>query len=284
MRVLGLDLEGMNVDIKKGVNTKLDRITEIGAVLWDWEKKQPLKMFSHLIDEDDRPDITEENTAITGITEEMLEEFGVAGVGVADVLKQLSSLMLKADYIMAHNGGNHLRPNEGYDYQMLKATFDRHKVPWPETVWIDTLTDLEFPEHILRHTKGRKDMMSLEHAHGFINPFPHRAVTDVLSMLKIASNYGIERMFTLANSPMATLVWATGYPPRGSSPEVMAKFEKDKETARTNRFFWQPDAKEWTKRVKKLHIEEGLYASIELDFTTREDKVLEQPEDDVCPF
>ena len=46
MRVLGLDLEGMNVDIKKGVNTKLDRITEIGAVLWDWEKKQPLKMFS----------------------------------------------------------------------------------------------------------------------------------------------------------------------------------------------------------------------------------------------
>ena len=43
--------------------------------------------------------------------------------------------------------------------------------------------------------------MALEHYHGFLNPFPHRAVTDVMSMLKIASQYDLDRMADLAKLP-----------------------------------------------------------------------------------
>ena len=50
--ILGIDLEGMNEDLVfSGVNTKVDRVTEVGAVLWDFDAKKPLQIMSELIDE-----------------------------------------------------------------------------------------------------------------------------------------------------------------------------------------------------------------------------------------
>lgn len=254
MRVLGLDLEGMNVDITKGVQTKTDRVTEIGAVLWQWETKTPLEMMSQLVAEPDCPTITEENTRITGITNEMVTEFGASP---AESAEKLAALMNKADYIMAHNGGSQIRPTSGYDYQMLKAMYERYAMKMPETPWIDTLTDLEFPEEILIHTKGRRDMMSLEHAHGFINPFPHRAVTDVLAMMKIASNYDIERMVVMSRSPVVELIWSMPYPNFRAPQSEKDAFEAGKALAKKNAFRWNADAKEWVRETKLLVLQEG---------------------------
>jgi len=267
MRVLGLDLEGMNVDIKKGVQVNVDRITEIGAVLWDWDQKAPLEMLSKLVAEPDCPHITEDNTRITGITNEMVAEFGANPSVVAD---ELANLMEKADCIMAHNGGSFIRPTDGYDYQMLMAFYSRYGKVMPNKVWIDTLTDLEFPEEILTHTKGGKSMLVLEHAHGFINPFPHRAVTDVLAMLKIASRYDINRMALLAQSPVVELVWSRPYPGYRASPKEKIAFEEGKEFAKSNGFRWNPDNKEWVLKAKQVLLNEGLRESLGgFDYTIR---------------
>lgn len=265
MRVLGLDLEGMNVDIRKGVQVNTDRITEIGAVLWDWDSKTPLQMMSNLVAEPDCPRITEENTRITGITNEMTAEFGMDPVEAAT---KLTHLMREADCIMAHNGGSETRPTDGYDYQMLKAFYSRYGIEMPRKLWVDTLTDLEFPQDILTHTKGGKSMLVLEHAHGFINPFPHRAVTDVLAMLKIASNYSIDRMAEIAMSPVVELRWQRPYPNYRASQEEKDSFNEAKDFVRAHGFRWNAEAKFWALKTRKILLDEGLCEQLDgLDYT-----------------
>lgn len=253
--VLGLDLEGMNENIKKGINLQVDRVTEVGAVLFDWETKMPVKMQSELINEPDRLPISEENTKITGITEDMLLNWGAGDrEGIRSILQQTSNLMLKADCIMAHNCGSALNPRVGYDYQMLRELFWRYKVPMPETLWVNTLHDLEFPEDVLGTTRGALSMMALEYAHGFINPFPHRAVTDVLALLKIASKYDIEAMLERAKSPIVELQWSLPYPHWKAPQEEKDYFEEQKAKASAAKFWWQPERKLWTKAVKECDI------------------------------
>jgi DNA polymerase-3 subunit epsilon len=243
--ILGLDLEGMNRDlVYSGVDVKTDRVTEIGAVLWDWEKQQPVKIFSELINEVDHLPITKEIEELTGISDDLLEKWGAKGTLIHEKLQELAGLFDKADAIMAHNG-------TGYDIPMLEAMFARYDMKMPEKIWIDTMTDIKFP----RLMTGRS-MALLEHAHGFINPFPHRAVTDVLSMLKIASQYDGERIMKLASSPKVTLVAALNAPDWKNKAAVK-EFNEVKNKVAKSRFKWDPSKKQWTKEVHKVLLDEG---------------------------
>jgi DNA polymerase III subunit epsilon len=260
MIILGLDLEGMNEDITKGVNLEKDRITEVGVVAWDWEEQSPVRIISELIDEEDRLSITEENTAITGITDRALEKYGMKGEAITEFYEKLAEAISDSDAVMAHNGGGPTRPGKGYDYQMLKASFERHGIVMPGTPWIDTLTDCELPKDILQASRGARSMMALEYAHGFINPFPHRAVTDVLAMLKIFARYSIEDMLLYANSPEIELKANFSYPyTRGVGAEqaarMMEEFEAIKNAVKKSGFYFNPETKEWTKSIKKLSVE-----------------------------
>ena len=188
--ILGIDLEGMNQDLaNSGLNLKVDRVIEIGAVLWDWQLGQPIKVLTELIDEPDRLEISKEVFEITGISEAMLKKYGKGGETVSAVLNNLRELIREADFLMAHNA-------KGYDRPMLQAIYQRYGMELPDKVWIDTMSDIEYPLKI----KSRS-MAMLEYSHGFINPFPHRAFTDALAMLKVAHNYDLERMIVLAKSP-----------------------------------------------------------------------------------
>ena len=174
--ILGIDLEGINKDLlNQGVDVKTDRVIEVGAVLWDWNLSQPVKMISELIDEPDRLKISEEVEELTGLNDQILSDWAFKGEEIRTFLVQLTKTMEKADYCMAHN-------SIGYDQPMLEAMFKRYDLEMPNKPWINTLSDIEFPKRMKFHS-----MAMLEHSHGFINPFPHRALTDVLSMLKIAS-------------------------------------------------------------------------------------------------
>ncbi len=243
--ILGIDLEGINEDlIESGVNLSVDRVIEIGAVLWDCEHKIPVRIFSELIDEPDRLTINEDVQELTGLSDEILERFGKKRAEIPEVLRALARLMGEADYLMAHNA-------KVYDRPMLEELFKRHGVSMPEKVWIDTMTDIEFPKRI-----SLRSMAILEHSHGFINPFPHRAVTDVLAMLKVASHYSIERMAKLAKSPMAIIVAQLDTPNWKNKAEVDA-FNKLKNKVARARFKWNPQDKIWSKQVHQVLIEEG---------------------------
>jgi DNA polymerase-3 subunit epsilon len=248
--VLGIDLEGINEDINSGVNIKKDRVIEIGAVLWDWTLAQPVQFISDLINEPDRLPISEEVANLTGISEELLEEWGLKGESIHASLHRLAALMDKADYFMAHNAHQ-------YDLPMLEGMFKRYDLQMPEKPWIDTLNDIEFPSKI----NGRS-MALLEHGHGFVNPFPHRAMTDVLSMLKIASQYPLTRMVKLATSPMVTIA-ASLSAPNWKDQEDVERFNKIKNKVARSRFRWNPSDKTWIKTIHQVLIDEG---KINFDF------------------
>jgi len=90
--VLGVDTE------TTGLDCTVDRITEIGAVLYDWNPGIPLRIFSVLVIPE-KP-IPEEVMKVNGITEAMIENYGVLE---EDALRELSTLICEADYLMAHN-------------------------------------------------------------------------------------------------------------------------------------------------------------------------------------
>jgi DNA polymerase-3 subunit epsilon len=251
MLILGIDLEGINEALTfKGVNTKVDRVTEIGAVLWDTRINLPVKIYSELIKEKDMLPLTEEVIDLTGIDHQLLDEWGLEGEQIKMALERLALIMKKADYFMAHNGAN-------YDRPMLTAMFERYGLTIPEKVWIDTQNDIEYPKR-----QTHKSMAALEHSHGFINPFPHRAVTDVLSMLKIASHYDYNRMAKIASAPKIKIV-ASLRAPNWKDAVQVEKFNLIKNKVARSGFKWDGNAKEWFKIVSKVHIDEG---SLNYDF------------------
>lgn len=251
--VLGIDLEGVNIDLVfSGLDLKRDRVTEIGAALWDWEMGQPVMMYSQLINEKDRIKISPELEELTGISEDMLELYAIQHDGIKEELLRFQKLVEKADYLMAHNA-------KGYDKPMLHALYNRFGLELPKKVWIDTFTDMELPNKF-----RQRSLAMLEHGHGFVNPFPHRALTDVLSMLKVAYHYPLDRMVALAESPVIKIIADLSAPNWRNRDEVEV-FNKIKNKVSKARFKWNPDNKTWYKEVQKILLDEG---NLNYDFDT----------------
>jgi len=240
MRVLGIDLETTGVDFEK------DRIIEIGLVLWDTDLKIPLRMSSQLIDEPGHPKIDSDNVPAL-ITDEMVKEFGISmnDSRKVDLLFDfIIGLCKEARYIVAQNGNK-------FDKIMLKKFFDRYSKDFPDILWLDTRTDIEYPVHC--HSKN---LIYLAAFHGFVNPFPHRALFDIMTMLKLLDNYDIDEIIERMESPEVTL-------------RACVTFDT-KELAKAEGFSWSefPDcpyrgSKIWYKIIKECDVTDEWIDSLE---------------------
>jgi DNA polymerase-3 subunit epsilon len=240
MRVLGLDFE------TTGLDTTKDRIIEVGAVLWDVEQKLPLRIVSDIVSDHLTPPLPAEIVKLTGLTDAIIEEFGIH---TSDSLLNLEELSKKADFIVAHNG-------EGFDRPLLLTEIGRFNATGPTTPvdttdwnikklpWIDTKTDLPFAEE---PQSRRLNHLAMDQ--GFINPFQHRAVFDVLTMLRVMSQYPIADILAFQAIPFVTL-------------RAVVSFD-DKQKAKDLRYMWEQAGdkkypKWWVKRVKKNLLEKEI--------------------------
>lgn len=227
MLLLGLDLEtggAFNGPAEENF------ITEIGLVLWDTEFRQPVDLLSLLL-KSDQP-LSEEAAEYTGITQELLDRHGKP----LDIrtLQPVARMMEKADFIVAHNGRDFDRP-------LLVAAFERYKLPMPAKQWLDTLHDVDYPRNCVS-----KNLTYLAGFHGMVNPFPHRAVTDVLTMLTILGRYDLEAVIAASRQPWMVV-------------QAMVSFE-DKDKAKAKGFRWENEAgrsykKCWVKRIREDRLE-----------------------------
>lgn len=218
MLLLGLDLETGGE-----FNIPLDRnfIIEIGMVLWDTDFAQPVELYSTLLD-NDQP-TSPEAAEYTGISDELLKRHGAKPD--IRVLNPVKALMNKADFIVAHNGRDFDRP-------LMEAFFARQSHKMPAKNWLDTLYDVDYP----RNCKSR-NLTYLAGFHGILNSFPHRAVTDVLTMLTILSRYDIEAVIASAKCPRLVV-------------KAEVSFD-NREKAKAKRFNWEsPGGKEGLKYPK----------------------------------
>lgn len=225
MLLLGIDVE------TTGLSPKDDSIIELGAVLYDTKYEAPVAMLSALLKYPDTKPLEPVITKITGICDEMLKEHGqLAG----NTLENFMHLVEQADYLVAHN--------VPFDKSFLEvfvvlngACEDDDNLMSKH--WIDTSVDLPIDKELCRHT----NLLYLAAYHGIINPFSHRAVTDVLTMLQVLSKYDIDTVIGRSKSP-AFKIWCTpGF--------------HGKDAPKAAGFRYNPEDKSWFKNVKEYDLD-----------------------------
>lgn len=208
MIVLGVDLETTGLDVGQC------EIIEIGAVLWDWRRHRPVKIFSELIHCE--VPIPTEISALTGIDAQDVELWGVP---LLDGLVAVHDLAQQAQFLVGHNG-----------LQFDRLFFERAWIQHPSTrvhlEWIDTTCDLPLAKSI----QTRK-LSYLAAEMGFLNPFAHRSLFDVLTMLKVLSRFEPDEVLRMQSSPLKRIVAQVSY--------------EDRELAKGQGFRWDPKQKHW---------------------------------------
>lgn len=229
MRIALLDLE------TTGLDPATCRITEVGAIVYDTDRRAILQTVDHLCELPPRVEIPASVVELNGITEADCEEFGHP---LPDVLLGLGRLCAahRVDWLCGHN----LRR---FDREFLSAEIGR-MVAVPGEIKalltlpvIDTKEDLPFASSV---TSTR--LVHLAAEHGFVNPFPHRALFDVVTTLRLLQAYPLDVVLARAASPTVT-VYAHALP-----------FDR-KDEAKNLRFYWDAAAKLWKKDLKEMELE-----------------------------
>jgi DNA polymerase III subunit epsilon len=213
MLITGVDFE------TTGLDCKVDRIIEIGAVLWDTDRQIPLKMLSCFVDPE--RDISPEITEITGITGREIASFAMSE---GESLENLYRLEANGEFLMAHNAE--------FDRGFYNEASIRSGVMDESTRWLCSKNDVAYPEKITT-----RNLRHLAAEHGFLNPFSHRAVFDVLTMFKVVSCYKIEDIIARAAQPTVYV-------------QAIVSFD-EKEKAKARGYYWHGPTKAWWRSFKE---------------------------------
>lgn len=221
MIVAGIDFETTSVD------PETCHPTEFALILWDSDTAEIVESTSFLLTVPETVPI--DNSEITGITRHMVD---TAGYSWSKVEGRMLDRLNFADYLMAHN--------IAFDRTILKRVINWKNYygekPFNDEHWIDTMTDVPYPPHI-----RTRSLPYLAAEHGFVNPFPHRALFDVATMIKIAGLYDFDEILKYANSPN---LWI----------RATVSFD-DKQLAKDRHFRWDPTNKLWVKQVKEMNLD-----------------------------
>ena len=227
--VLGFDFE------TTGLNTDEDRILEVGAVLWDWNEKKPVSIYSALVWEPGQK-ISEPGAQDTHHIE--LDDLKKYAVTPQVALTNFVKMMDDAEAIMGHNALE-------FDSPLFRAEAARISLDYPDIPVIDTKLDLPLDKKVHESIK----LIFLAATHGFLNPFPHNAVSDTLTMCKIASEYDFDTVLQRSKSPAVTLYMDA----KGKFDEAMNKL------ARAAGFRWHAKPVGlWMKTIKEIDIEKEM--------------------------
>lgn len=221
MLLLGLDLETSGLDPEK------DRVLEIGLAHWDVERRRAVRQMDALV----KPEIEipeerwRELEPIHGIRREDVEKYGRESSEAIRIINQWGA---NADFVVAHNGTS-------FDKKFIDAWGKREwGIPIQGWRWIDTRLDV--PEPLTG------SLVCIAAKNGFLNPFPHQALSDVLTMLRILDGFDIPKVIERAKIPNV-LVAALGLP-----------FER-KDEAKNRGYYWAPELKQWRKAMKACDVE-----------------------------
>lgn len=218
MLFCGLDFE------TSGLIATQDRITEIGWVIYDPLAKKPLSIHSELVWDKSYPPLTNFITELTGITNSDLEKYGIEP---KEAIGTLLADIKKCTHVVAHNAP--------FDKSFLHHEQVRQgRIPI-DVPWIDTSKDVPYPKNITT-----RKLVHLAAEHGFVNPMAHRAVTDVLTMLKILGSYDAQEVINWSISPTVKI-------------KAMVTRE-NKDLAKERGYRWDSPSVAWFKEIKEFQL------------------------------
>lgn len=215
MKICALDSETTGLDPKKDV------VTEWGLALYDTDIKAPVRISGFLVRGGGF--ISEEITRITGINQAMLDAYGYEP---ATALKAIASFANQADYFLAHNAP--------FDKSFLAASDSTLANSKP---WLDSRTDL--PE--VAYMKGKSASLRYMCADHNFTYEAHRAVNDVLAMLRLVSMYDLDTVIERSKIPNVLV-------------RAVVSFD-DRLLAKERGYFWSPELKQWRRAMKADQVE-----------------------------
>jgi DNA polymerase III epsilon subunit-like protein len=215
MILFAFDLETTGLDFVK------DRPIEVGAILWSTGQRKCVESQGFLVKSD--VPVTPEITKITGITQSAVDKYGYEQ---GESFETVINMMEQADAVIGHNVVR-------FDKRMLQAWGSRNLSEIPEKLFIDTYSDLPNTE------VGKLTLMAANA--GFLNMFPHSALADCQTVLKLVEQYDIEKVVERAKSPVVVV-------------QARVTFDTN-HLAKKERFRWFPDRKIWFKLMKEMDVE-----------------------------
>lgn len=267
MKVLGLDFETQSVD------AKTTRITEIGAVLYNYQKDnyfveagkdpndpinrvpvqtwQKITSFQAFCFEEKYPPQTDFIVELTGITDHMLMQYGRPR---KEQLEKLLPLVQEADVIVAHN--------IQFDKTVLESTASLFELSVPPKEWLCTLSNFPWPKKFTCHK-----LSHLAYDHSIlVDPATlHRAVDDVELMFKLLAKYDFGEVLTYSREPWAYM-WASPLGPwqgKGGDGGIQTGIAKSLgfawERVKGCEHTWP---KKWVTRVKQSQMQ-ALISAVE---------------------
>lgn len=234
MLIAGFDTE------TTGLNVKEDHIVQVGVVLWDTEsaKKKAKMKFDAVIKGEHIREIPAKAAESNGLSMADVEKYGCK---IQDVFTCLHQVFARCDAIMAFNGDNFDRP-------IYEENCKRHGIePVAGKLWIDAMTEVPYPSD-----KTARRLTYLASEHGFVNPFPHDAISDVLTMLKIADLYDWNRIVEMARTPTYVVQAVMPFTKDEMFSTRKEEFKVMKDRVKENGFFFDFETKTWSKRVKEF--------------------------------
>ena len=217
MKILGIDFE------TEGLLPEKHKITEVGMCLYDTDAKAPVRISGFLVK---GALVTAEISRITGITQGMIDTYGVSPEAG---LQAIYGLAQQADFLCGHN----LK----FDLSFLNAEAKRQNRSLVALPGIDTRTDL--PREA--YTKGKSaSLRYLAADHGFCYD-AHRAVNDVLATLKLLAMYDIDIVIQRSQIPNVEV-------------RAVVSFD-DRLLAKELGFYWRAELKQWRKPMKQDEVQ-----------------------------
>jgi DNA polymerase-3 subunit epsilon len=220
VRYIVFDLETTGLDVENS------RITELGYALYERNNPVPLVMRADFIKQE--APLTEEIQQITGLNDEILEEFGRPPGEVFEEFYDFVHLA-KPEFLAGHNA-------IGFDVPFLKNEMARNYFTLKELPCLDTKIDLP-----LKYKPRSTHLGYMAADHGFLNPFPHRALFDVLTTGKLISHYNLDLLVDIIKYPIIEV-------------RAVVSFER-KDFASKAGFYWDRDRKLWLKKIRSCNFE-----------------------------
>jgi len=224
MKLLGLDFE------TNGPEPTTCDITEVAIVLYDTDYgKVPIVSGCYLNSSVETMDPGAEK--VTGISLDRCHNYGIPREIIKGIL--LDFIQKHApNYLVAHNA-------HGFDRIILERLV-------PETIgsdWIDTMEDLPTATYDRLGTRTLEFMAARS---GFLNPFPHAALPDVMTMMKILMDEDVEAVALRSKVPTVTIAANVSF--------------QEKDQAKSRGYYWEnvrgkKYPKKWVKRIKKDEVD-----------------------------
>ena len=224
MILMGIDFE------TNGPEPTTCDITEAAWVIYDTDFGTSPVVTRVFLNKDVKT-MEPEAEKITGISLERCHKYGVPRDHIKGLLASDIVEFLPSRYV-AHNA-------RGFD----KIIFERLQPEATQLKWIDTMEDLptEFYERL-----GTRTLEFMCARAGFLNPFPHAAGPDVMTMMKLLFMCDIDEVVLRSQIPTVTI-------------QAFVSFER-KDEAKKRGYYWEnirgkKYPKKWVKRVKKDEVE-----------------------------